>query len=85
MNITAIIICIGLVGIIAAIALLGRWAAKNLDEANDAKHPADEAETPICAWCHPGIDHAAGHGICQRHAEELSAKADVASQSGPLE
>ena len=32
-----------------------------------SKCDRDEANSkPICAWCHPGVNHAAGHGICKK-------------------
>lgn len=43
MNAIALTITLGLFATIAGIALLGRWAADNIDEANGLKHPADEA------------------------------------------
>lgn len=67
-----ILFTLGLTGIIALIAIAGRWAADHLDEVNGTPKPLDK-EGRICAWCHPGVPNEAGHGICKACAAEVRA------------
>lgn len=60
-----------------ACALFAR-RGKALDEANGVTREQAEPECAgtICAWCHPGVDHPGGHGICPSHAREFVAQAE---------
>lgn len=49
--------------------------------------PTCEAITPlasgrVCAWCHPGSDWAAGHGICDTHKREQLLELHLATRGG---
>lgn len=86
MNTTEIIaaaVMLASVSVVAAIAVAGRRsptldAANSASEHNPAKVPPTCAKA-ICAWCHPGIDHPAGHTICPAHSAEMERAAEELS------
>ena len=76
-TITVLLIAFGgvalvLLGLIAYALVIA--AKSGAGEALEEVEPQPVAcEGTICAWCHPGIDHPGGHGICPMHRDQLLA------------
>ena len=68
--------CVLLVAVLLLAYLLILSAASGAGEASEEieieqPQPEPECAEAICAWCHPGVDHAGGHGICPAHRAEM--------------
>ena len=77
-----LIICATLICLILLVAWALVIAARSgAGEAiEEIEQPEPECVGTICAWCHPGVDHPGGHGICPTHREEMLAQAKELSR-----
>ena len=69
----AVVCVVGSICIMGLCVLVGSLKGE-LQEANEEMQPEQPAcSETICAWCHHGVDHPGGHGICPMHRAEMLA------------
>ena len=73
-----LIVCATLICLILLVAwalvIAARSGAGEAIEEIEQSESEPECVGTICAWCHPGVDHPGGHGICPAHRDEMLAQ-----------